>query len=190
MAAFIENIDAVIRLTEEEKRKIKEVFVPKAIPKGEFYIQEGAYCNTIAFIQKGRLRVYYFDDKGHEITCYFGEAGTFISSYTSYLTLTPTKENIEAMEDCELWAVNRITLEQLSREIPKLEVFRRVIAENLFIMMERRIGMLQSQPAQERYETALKETPELILNVPLQYTASFLGITPQHLSRLRKKYQK
>ena len=59
-------------------------------------------------------------------------------------------------------------------------------SENLFIAMERRISMLQSQTAQERYEKTIKETPELILNIPLQYTASFLGITPQHLSRLRK----
>jgi hypothetical protein len=61
------------------------------------------------------------------------------------------------------------------------------VAENLFITMERRIAMLQSQSAQERYEKMLKENPEIILNVPLQYTASFLGVTPQHLSRLRKE---
>jgi CRP-like cAMP-binding protein len=65
-----------------------------------------------------------------------------------------------------------------------------VIAENLFITMERRIAMLQSQSACERYENMLQENPDIILSVPLQYTASFLGITPQHLSRLRKELQK
>jgi CRP-like cAMP-binding protein len=71
-----------------------------------------------------------------------------------------------------------------------MQVLRRVIAENLFITMERRIAMLQSQSAYERYENMLQENPDIILSVPLQYTASFLGITPQHLSRLRKELQK
>ena len=67
---------------------------------------------------------------------------------------------------------------------------RRIIAENLFITMEKRIFMLQSQSAYERYEEMLKENPDILLSVPLQYTASFLGITPQHLSRLRKELSK
>jgi hypothetical protein len=69
-------------------------------------------------------------------------------------------------------------------------VFRRVIAENLFITMEKRIAMLQSQSAIERYEKMLNENPDILLSVPLQYTASFLGMTPQHLSRLRKEWMK
>ena len=74
--------------------------------------------------------------------------------------------------------------------MPKLHIFRRIIAENLFIIMEKRIAMLQSQTAHERYEKMIKENPEILLSVPLQYTASFLGMTPQHLSRLRKEFQK
>jgi long-subunit acyl-CoA synthetase (AMP-forming) len=81
-------------------------------------------------------------------------------------------------------------IEELSVLIPKMQIFRRIIAENLFIIMEKRIMMLQSQSAHERYEKMLKENPEILLSVPLQYTASFLGITPQHLSRLRKELQK
>jgi CRP-like cAMP-binding protein len=86
-----------------------------------------------------------------------------------------------------LRVITKKTLEDLSDQIPKIHVFRRIIAENLFITMEKRIAMLQSQSAHERYEKMLKENPEIILNVPLQYTASFLGVTPQHLSRLRKE---
>jgi hypothetical protein len=71
-----------------------------------------------------------------------------------------------------------------------METFRRIIAENLFILLEKRVSMLQSQTAHERYENMLRENPEIILSVPLQYTASFLGITPQHLSRLRKELLK
>jgi CRISPR/Cas system-associated protein Csx1 len=86
-----------------------------------------------------------------------------------------------------LRVISKKDLEELSVRVPKIQIFRRVIAENLFIIMEKRIAMLQSQSAYERYERILKDNPDIILSVPLQYTASFLGITPQHLSRLRKE---
>jgi len=113
----------------------------------------------------------------------------FISSFTSFLTQTPTKENIETIDEVELWIISREDLVKLTKEVPKIETWRRVIAENLFIMMEKRISMLQSQSAQERYENMIKNNGDILLKIPLQYTASFLGITPQHLSRLRKKYR-
>jgi CRP-like cAMP-binding protein len=106
------------------------------------------------------------------------------------LTNTPANENISALEDCVLRVISKKDLEELCERVPKMQLFRRVIAENLFITMEKRIFMLQSQSAHERYENMLKNNPDIILSVPLQYTASFLGITPQHLSRLRKEIVK
>lgn len=138
-------------------------------------------------MQNGKLRVFYNDDSGNEITCYFVTQDNFISSFTSFLTNTPTTENISAIEDSSLRIISKSELETLSEEVSKIQIFRRVSAENLFITMEKRIAMLQSQTAHERYERMLKENPDIILSVPLQYTASFLGITPQHLSRLRKE---
>ena len=83
--------------------------------------------------------------------------------------------------------ISKQDLERLSEEVPLMHVWRRIVAENLFIVMEKRIAMLQSQSASERYERLLRENPEIVLSVPLQHTASFLGITPQHLSRLRRE---
>lgn len=96
-------------------------------------------------------------------------------------------ENIIAIEETNISSISRDTLEYLSELIPKIHIWRRIITENLFILMEKRVAMLQSQSAHERYELFLLENPEILLSVPLQYTASFLGITPQHLSRLRKQ---
>lgn len=76
----------------------------------------------------------------------------FISSFTSFLTHSPSKENIEAVNEVSLMVINRDNLEKLSQEVPKMEIWRRVIAENLFIILERWISMLQSKTAQERYE--------------------------------------
>jgi len=94
------------------------------------------------------------------------------------------------LEDSVLRVISKKDLEELCEQVSKMQIFRRVIAENLFITMEKRIFMLQSQSAHERYENMLKDNAEIILSVPLQYTASFLGITPQHLSRLRKEILK
>jgi CRP-like cAMP-binding protein len=144
----------------------------------------------VAFVVSGKLRNFYIDDAGNEVTCFFVTADSFVSAFTSFLTNTPTHENISALEDTVLRVISKKDIEELSVLIPKMQIFRRIIAENLFIIMEKRIMMLQSQSAHERYEKMLKENPEILLSVPLQYTASFLGITPQHLSRLRKELQK
>ncbi len=184
--AITDSIDQVANLTKYEKLSVEKYFKAKFLPKGELWIKEGQYCNQIAFINKGILRIFYNDQDGNETSCFFMPENNFISSYTSFLTLTPTKENIEVIEDVELLVINREDLEQLSNEVPKVQIWRRVIAENLFILLERRIAMLQSKTAQERYENMIKENGDIILKIPLQYTASFLGITPQHLSRLRK----
>lgn len=184
--ALTDTIDQVVNLTKDERSSIEKYFTIKSLLKGELWIKAGQYCNHIAFITKGILRIFYNDQDGNEISCFFMSENNFISSYTSFLTLAPTKENIEAVEDVELLVISRENLEKLSKEVPKVEIWRRVIAENLFILLERRISMLQSKTAQERYENMIKENGDILLKVPLQYTASFLGVTPQHLSRLRK----
>jgi CRP-like cAMP-binding protein len=187
MTTLTENISQIISLTADEKVIVENAFKPINLSKGDLWVQEGKVCEHVAFVQNGKLRVFYNDDSGNEITCYFVTAENFISSFTSFLTNTPTTENISAIENSSLRIISKNELETLSIEVPKIQIFRRIIAENLFITMEKRIAMLQSQTAHERYEHMLKENPDIILSVPLQYTASFLGITPQHLSRLRKE---
>ena len=186
MTALTENINQIVNLTIDEKATIEKAFGTLEISKGDHWIKQGKICDQVAFVVSGKLRNYYIDDAGNEVTCFFVTEDNFISAYTSFLTNTPANENISALEDTVLRVISKKDLEDLSDIVPKMHIFRRVIAENLFITMEKRIVMLQSQSAFERYERMLKENPDIIISVPLQYTASFLGITPQHLSRLRK----
>jgi CRP-like cAMP-binding protein len=190
MTSLSEIINQTVRLTTAERSRIENAFSSVSIKKGDLWIKEGKVCEQVAFVEKGKLRVFYNDDSGNEVTCYFVTQDNFISSFTSFLTNTPTTENISALEDCALRTISKRELEILSDDIPKIHIWRRIVAENLFIIMEKRILMLQSQSANERYERMINENPNIILSVPLQYTASFLGITPQHLSRLRKESQK
>lgn len=180
-------INRIIKLTAEDKIEIESKFVSQSYSAGDYIEKDGEYCNHIYFVAKGRLRIFYLDKEGNEISCFFANENDFVSSYTSFLTNTPSKQNIQAIEGCTLLSISKTELDKLSESIPKFHQFRRIIAENLFITMERRIAMLQSQSAQEAYENMISENAEMILNIPQQYLASFLGITPQHLSRIRKK---
>ena len=190
MTALTENINQIVCLTTEEKSTIEQAYSTIEIAKGDLWVQQGKICDQVGFVVSGKLRNFYIDESGNEVTCYFVSPENFISSFTSFLTNTPAYENISALEDCVLRVISKKDLEELCERVPKMQIFRRVIAENLFITMEKRIFMLQSQSAHERYENMLKNNPDIILSVPLQYTASFLGITPQHLSRLRKEIVK
>lgn len=182
-----EYIHQITPLTLEEKTKVETAFSGATLQKGDFFAQEGKVCRQLGFILSGRVRNYYHDENAVEKTCFFATADTFITAYTSFITLAPSFENIEAIEESRLRVISRPALEALSESIPKIHVFRRIMSENMYILMEKRIHSLQSATALERYEQMIKENPDVLLNVPLQYTASFLGITPQHLSRLRKK---
>lgn len=190
MTALTEHMSQLVDLTDDEKVIIENAFTTQSISKGELWIKEGKVCDQVAYVVSGKMRHYYTDDNGNEVTCYFVLPDHFTSSFTSFLTNTPTNENAAALEETLLRFISKKDLENLSEQVPKIQIFRRIIAENLFIMMEKRISMLQSKSAQARYEGMLKENPDVLLQVPLIYTASFLGITPQHLSRLRKELAK
>ena len=190
MTSLTENINQIVRLTQEEISAIEKAYNTIEISKGQLWIEQGKVCDQVAFVVSGKLRNFYFDEAGNEVTCYFVTPNNFVSAFISFLTNAPTHENISTLEDTVLRTISKKDMETLSDLITKLQIFRRVIVENLFIIMEKRIMMLQSQSAHERYEKMIKENPEILLSVPLQYTASFLGITPQHLSRLRKELTK
>ena len=187
MDNLLKHLNQIITLSLAEQRQISSAFRPIELSKGDYWLQQGMVCNQVAFLDSGTLRVHYLEESGQEITCHFFTAENFISSYTSFLTRTPSAESISAIEPSKLWVISKNDLETLSCAITSLHIWRRIIAENLFIQMEKRISKLQSKTAAERYELLIEENPDIVLTVPLQYMASFLGITPQHLSRLRKE---
>lgn len=147
MENLLQSIQVSVTLNGEEKTLIKQSFQVLRINKGDFFIQSGQFCYHVAFISSGKFRVYYDDDEGNEVTCYFVSDGQFISSFTSFLTQIPTKENIEVLEDTDCYVSHRDELEKLCIAVLQLQIWRRDIAENLFILMEKRIAMLQSHSA-------------------------------------------
>ncbi len=183
---LINAIEKYITLNDNEKSKLDGAFKSTKIKRGECWIKAGDYCNQIAFIKEGKFRFYHLDDDQNEITCYFGRENDFISALTSFIGKNPSREYIEALENSELLVIHRNELEVLTHEIPSIQYLRRIVAEQQYVIAEQRIEMLQSKTARERYLLMMANNPEIILNFPLQYIASYLGISPQHLSRLRR----
>jgi CRP/FNR family transcriptional regulator, anaerobic regulatory protein len=183
--SFLRCVESAIELSDGERAMLRDAFHPVAISRNGYLVEAGQRCNEVAFIVSGKLRVFHFDGTS-EVTCYFAMDNTFITSFPSFIRNEPSNEYIQAVEDSALLAIHRDELERITRQIPAMQLFRRILTEQQYVAAEQRIEMLQTKSGQERYDLMMRYYPEVILNFPLQHIASYLGITPQHLSRLRK----
>jgi len=159
----------------------------RQLVKGESFLSEGIVSREIGFLNKGVLRVYHIHD-GKEITKYFNTTtrNPFVASFKSFLTEKPGEEWVVALEDCEIQIVSKTTLEQLYTQYHPIERLGRKLAEYNYLLSLERIESLQYQSATDRYESFLKLYPDLINRIPQHYIASYLGVTPESLSRVRK----
>jgi CRP-like cAMP-binding protein len=173
-------------LTETDWKALEPKLTFQQFKKGEFVIRSGEICRHVSFINKGLVRIFHLAE-GKEICVGFARENEYFSSYTSFLTSQPSYENIEALEDCELVNLSYTDMQAIYKSNPVFETFGRKIAEMLFIMISSQsIGLLSLTP-EERYQFILDHQPFIIQRVPQYMIASFIGITPEHLSRLRKK---
>lgn len=181
------NLDEKIELTEEEKLLCKTFFTPKKLRKRQYLLQEGDVCRYIAFVEKGMLRSYTIDEKGNEHIMQFAFESWWISDQFSFLTGEPAIYNIDALEDSELLLLSKQAEEQLMQKIPKFERYFRLLLQNSLIATQRRLIGSLSQTAEERYNQLITVCPTIPQRVPQHMMASFLGITPETLSRIRKQ---
>lgn len=169
-----------------------EAFEPyifnKKIKKKETYLQEGAVSTEIGFVTSGSFRQYYMID-GVEKTTFFFFENSFVCDYDSFLTQRPCDHYIEAMEDCEVLYFHREVLQRLYRLYPKYETFGRLIAENVYLCTKERLGHFLLNTPEERYKHFMRshEAEQILQRVPQHYIASYLGITPVSLSRIRAR---
>lgn len=171
--------------SDEELEKAQHLFSTERIEKEKYFSKAGRISDRIAFVQSGLLRS-YFTIKEKETTTFFQTPGSLATALASFLQMKPSLENIQALETSELIVISRKNLFDLYQENWKWQQVGRIFIEQYYIKMEQRLIILQSQTAQDRYEYFLKEYPELIQSVPLYYIASFLGMSPETLSRIRK----
>jgi CRP-like cAMP-binding protein len=162
------------------KLKVKEC------KKKELILQEGDICKYAYFINSGSFR-YYYNVNGQENTAQFFFENGWYTDYDSFLTGKPTLQNIETLEKSEILLLSSKDLQQLYIDIPKFERFGRLMAENAFLGIRQRSEMLENLTADERYLKLIKERPKVFERIPQHYIASYLGIKPPSLSRIRKR---
>jgi CRP-like cAMP-binding protein len=177
-----------ISIADDEWEAIEPHIYTKNLKKRENLIAEGQVCHDIHLVLRGALRQYHLID-GEEKTTFFYFDNHFACNYESYLTQAPSDITIEAIEDCELLYFNRKTLDLMYRLYPKYEVFGRLIAENVYLCAINRLKTFLLNTPEERYQQFLNsyDAPQILERVPQHYIASYLGITPVSLSRIRAR---
>ncbi len=185
--ALLQNISKKIVLTNEETVQLKTYFTPKKLRKRQYLLQEGDVCKSLAFTEAGLLRLYSVDDKGIEHMLQFAVQGWWIVDIYSFLTGEPSRFNIDALEDSELLLLSHENFDAMMAALPKMERYFRILFQNNIIAKERRLESAIASGAEERYQLFEETYPDFVQRIPLNLIASYLGITPETLSRIRRK---
>lgn len=184
---IIKNVTKWITLTEEEKSSFTNLLEIRSIPNKTVMLREGEVCQFEGYIRKGCVRIYYVDEKGLEVILSFAAEDWWVSDIASFHEKKPSNFFIEALEDTEMFILTPKTKEELLSAIPKFErVFRMLVQRNLSTVQNRLVNTI-SKSATERYLDFIKLYPSVPLRVPQYYIASYLGISPEFISTIRKR---
>ncbi|OQP64134.1 hypothetical protein A3860_22270 [Niastella vici] len=188
--ALVGTLGKYVSLTQEEIDVIASLFSFRTFRKRQYILQEGEINRHETFIVKGVTRTYEVDEKGQEHIVQFGLEDWWIGDLYSFLTETPTKYNIDCIEDTEVFQITKTNLEALYEKVPKMERHFRIIIQNAFIASTNRVASSLVKSAADRYLDFIAQYPQIEQRVPNHQIASYLGITPQSLSRIRSQVNK
>jgi CRP-like cAMP-binding protein len=184
---FFQKLNEKLTFTQEEQELIKTYLTPKKIRKKQYLLQEGDVCKIIAFVEKGSLRAYSIGEKGAEHIIQFALEGWTISDLYSFMTGEPATYNIDALEDSELVLISRSAQEELLKKLPKYDSYMRIQLTGAYLAMQKRLTSIISLSLEERYSNFTSTYPNIVQRVPQHMIASYMGLTPETLSRVRKK---
>ena len=182
-----QKITEIVDLSDEEFDLLKSLFVPKKLRKRQYLLQEGDVCKYQAFVEKGILRSYTLDDKGAEHVLQFATEGWWIADLSSYLTGEPSPFHIDAIEDAELLLINKASWNEALEKIPQLERYFRILIQNHLIATQKRLMQSLSDTAEVKYLRYIQLYPDCLQRIPQHMIASYLGVTRETLSRLRRQ---
>jgi CRP-like cAMP-binding protein len=183
--AYIESKSSS-KLNDEERQLVQQAFKAKHLRKRQYLLQEGDVCKYMAFVTKGAGRMYSVNESGQEIIIRFAIESWWLGDYESYNVHAPSLYNIDMIEDADLLLISYEQLQQLLKTVPAIDLMIREIDRKGAIATQKRIHSAISLGAEERYNQLVKTYPELLLRFPQGMIASYLGISPETLSRIRK----
>lgn len=184
---LIEHFKNYIPLDEEEKKLFEGRVTERNIKRRQMILQEGFVCKHYSFVVKGCFRMYGVDAKGAEHNIQFAAENDWIADIGSFHTGKPSKLFIEAVEPSLILQIEKQDLYFLYRSVPKLDRIFKVIVENKFVELQNHVLQNISSTAQERYVNFLEQYPQLALRLPNTQIASYIGITPEFLSKIRSE---
>ena len=174
-------------LSSDEEALIVAAFQPKKLRKKQYFLEEGNVCKYVGFIVKGAMRQYSVDDKGAEHIVHLYIENYWVSDRESAVMFTPSKYDIDAWEDTELLIARVADMLNLIEKVPSFGQMTRLMDQRSFIVSQRRLNSTISNTAEKRYEEFADNHPQFIQRFPQHLIASFLGITKETLSRIRKQ---
>jgi len=184
---LIDYIDQKIELTPEEQFTVANAYHLHQVKKKDFFLKEGTQCKLQGFVVGGTFRVFYTDKKSLEHVLYFAFKDWWMGDIASFFDDNPTKLNAQAMEDSWVLVIGREETEQLFKDVPKLERLFRIITQRTLSVLQKRFFLTVSANAEERYQELINRHAGIEQLVPQHQIASYLGILPESLSRMKKQ---
>lgn len=184
---LIDAINIKFKLTESDVELCETYFEPVLYPKNRIIEEEGHIPRYLYYIVSGYMRLFHYNDNGDELTTHINCPPGFITSYSHFIDQTKTNENVECVTACELLRINKHDLELITNQSIAFKNFSIFVLQQSMTYNENRSRELATLTAEERYKKLIANYPGILHNVPIQYIASFLGMKPESLSRIRKK---
>ncbi|HEV8272139.1 MAG TPA: Crp/Fnr family transcriptional regulator [Chitinophagaceae bacterium] len=185
--SILENISKHILLETEEADYFTGLLSFKEVPRRIYILSEGQACNYLSYIHSGAFRVYYLDENLKELTVKFAAADSWVTDMYCFLNRKPANLYIEAIDDSCIYQLSAGNMDKLLHSVPKFERFFRILSQNAFTREQFRTIETLSLSAEERYDSFLKTYPQITKVASQKQIASYLGITPEFLSVLRKE---
>lgn len=187
MLELLSYINAISPIEDLAIKELQKSFKPLLLKKNDFFVKEGEHAKHLGFLKKGIVRAFFLNDEGKEYTKQFFVDSSIIGAYTSLLTKQPNKIAQQALTDCEILIAKFTDIERLYDKFHSFERLGRKIAEFYFLEKEQKEIEMALLDADKRYLIMREKFPAIEASVPQYHIASYLGITPTQLSRIRKK---
>ncbi len=183
---LLQTLKQITTLESEEEVLFQNAFKSFSLPKNEFFLQSTEVNTKLGFLCKGLVRYFVFKNE-EEATLEFTKEGEFVADYGSFISKQPSIQNIQALEDCEFLVIDYDELQKLYKVSKNANLLGRIIIEHRFIIMVNQLLTAHQYNPEDRYRYFLEHYKDLVQRIPQYLIASYVGVKPQSLSRIRKR---